>query len=388
MVLLAMLTMLSGALAQPNLYRPESPDEIVGSISESVASLAAQARNSRNSEAEFDAEASLQSLFATFQLAQRENSARAYGHVLQLLDSWPADRPLPAAARLIKASVLQHNHRFGDALAELAQLPEDGSTLAPKLQMCAQILLIIGDYEEAAQTCAELRSSLFIHAALNCETQLLGLTGEAQQALATLSTLLTQPQFDPAYRLEYLLTSADIAMRLNSIDSTYTYYEKALALAPSNHYALSTFSDWLLSQGDHARVVELLEAKVTQQQDTELSILYARALVKQGASARYLEVKNRVTEEVAAMRKRGADRPHKLIAQYALYLAGDYELATHEALANFEAQKEPSDVLLLARAANAQGDHQALSRVKSWLTFSGLQSSAVEELVKAVGVRL
>ena len=53
------------------------------------------------------------------------------------------------------------------------------------------------------------------------------------------------------------------------------------------------------------------------------------------------------------------------------------------ATANFEVQKELPDVRVLARAARAAGDAQALSTLRQWLRDTGYRDSVTESIVGA-----
>ena len=363
--------------------RPAAPDTVVATLSDSVVALAASVRQSeRLGEKNFDAGSYLQAVFNTYELATRNNDARAYGHTLQLLQQWPSAQPMPDTARLIKAAALQHSHHFDAAAAELAHIPAQSPARHSAAQMLAQISLTAGHYDAAIKACDELRDRGAALLALNCQTQIDGLTGDANHALTQLRTLLAQDSLAPAMRLEFLLTAADIANRLAMNEQAQQYYQAALQLAPDNNYLIISYSDWLMRESNPGAVLALLADRFDPESDFEQLILYALALRESGQQSAFDKYAQRLNTALSAMHQRGDDRPHKLIAQHALYIANDYALAVQAAKANWQIQKEPSDLLLLVKAGNAAQDSAALDIARSWLAETGTEYVYLQTLLE------
>lgn len=393
--LLLLMALLSLAITSSAIHAadgklPDSPDTVIATLSDSVITLAAIARQSDRIDRNiFDPGSYLRNIRSTYELATRENNARAYGHTLQLLEQWPAAQPMPDTARLIKAAVLQHSHHFDEAATELALIPAHSTARRTAAQMLAQISLTAGHYDSAGKACEELRGLGAMLLALNCQTQLRGLTGDGEHALQQLRALLAQDSLAPGMRLEFLLTAADIANRLDRNNVAEQYYQSALLLAPDNHYLLINYSGWLLRENKPEAVIALLANRFDPENDFEQLMLYALALRESGQQGEFDIYAQGLHTALSAMHQRGDERPHKLIAQQALYIANDYGVAVKAAKANWQLQKEPSDLLLLVKAGNAAQDSEALQMARSWLAETGTEFLYLQTLLKTgQGVRL
>src|SRR5258706_13296856 len=87
----------------------------------------------------------------------------------------------------------------------------------------------------------------------------------------------------------------------------------------------------------------------------------------------------------AASRARGDVVPRREESRFALSLNGDAQAALRLALDNWNVQREPADLRVLAEAAAATGDPGAKEIVRQWLAQTGLEYPAVAALVEAGG---
>ncbi len=74
-------------------------------------------------------------------------------------------------------------------------------------------------------------------------------------------------------------------------------------------------------------------------------------------------------------------------ARFELLLRGDARSALALALADWQVQREPADLRVLAQAAAACRDPQALVVVQRWLADTGFEFPAVADLVPGGGAR-
>src|SRR4029077_19086041 len=87
----------------------------------------------------------------------------------------------------------------------------------------------------------------------------------------------------------------------------------------------------------------------------------------------------------AASRARGDVGHRREEARFQLALNGDAQAALRLARENWNVQREPADLRVLAEAAAATGDPGAREAVRQWLAQTGLEYPAVAALVSAGG---
>ena len=86
-----------------------------------------------------------------------------------------------------------------------------------------------------------------------------------------------------------------------------------------------------------------------------------------------------------ASRARGDTVHRREEARFQLMLNNDAEAALRLAQDNWNVQREPADLRILAEAAHATGDAAALEMVRQWLATTKLEYPAVAKLVSAEG---
>ena len=369
--------------ADSELFKPESDDVIVAELPADVVELAAQVRVSTSNVSTlkiFDPQQQALQIMDAYRLASSSSSARAYGHTLSLIRSWPSEIELPPILRLIKADVLQHNHGFDQALQELdVVLARDPSNLLA-LQMKSQVHLVTGDYASVQHVCSSLAALGHGMSASNCQAQLDGVTGAARPALALVESLLQSQAVNSNDALELTTTAASLAHRLGEHSLAEHYYTSALRIDPDSTYLLINYADWLLERGRANEAATLLARESGNTNKLELRIVYIQALVETGASEAAGEYLTEIGETIAVISRRAEERPSKLLARYYLTISHDYDSAHREALRNWQVQKEPGDSLLLARSAVAAEREDSLKTLLSWYHETGQEDYRLKEL--------
>jgi hypothetical protein len=95
-----------------------------------------------------------------------------------------------------------------------------------------------------------------------------------------------------------------------------------------------------------------------------------------------------LADRFAAARLRGdAARHRREEALFALAVDDRPADALALALANWQVQREPADARLLAEAAVAAGQPQALAPLTTWITETGFRDAETEALLAGVGAR-
>lgn len=323
--------------------------------------------------------------------ARRSGDPRDWGQAQAALAPWWKDAQPPGPVRLLRATILQGQHDFVGALADLdgllaSPLTDGGrqglrradfsQSASPALALHAQAELtrssihqVQGRYAEARRGCERLASDAYAalgggarDAAQACLVELGQLQGRlsARQADAALARLGTAD--DPWLAL----LRAELAQRTGGRRAGEFFRTASAGDAPSL-YALAAHADWLLDQHRPADVLHLLHGYEA-----------ADALLLRIAIARH-QLNDRSTAELVAQLQarfdaalaRG-DRSHaREQARFVLDLLDDAPQALALAQQNWSWQREPTDALLLLRAAAAAGQPQAAEPVRRWAREQG-----------------
>lgn len=368
-------------------FTPPDDSFIVEELPSPVVKLSRQLQQERSAQNEtLTTEELLQQATRSYRIAVTDRSPRAYGRTLSLLQSWPEGEDKPAQYHILKAAVLQHNHEFTQAVRQLDQALSLEPDNAQAMLIKAQIGLVTGDYAMARRNCGALRPLVQPSIHLNCQVQIDGVTGNASDALNAVERSLNDDR-SPGYenRVELLLSAAVITHHLGQESRASRLYLQVLQQAPMNYYALTRYGDLLLESGRPGRLVTLLDAYPEDAMNTELRILLAEALQdidSSAASARAEQLKEALHEEFSTALRRGEALPHKSYARFSLNLLDRPRQALEAAKENWTLQREPSDTVLLARAALEAGDHGTLQEVRRWVEDTGLESRQLERLLR------
>ena len=192
--------------------------------------------------------------------------------------------------------------------------------------------------------------------------------------------LSTLPDAAPDVRawIESLL--GEIAQRHGEPEADL-HFRAALAADPRDLYTIGAYSDWLLEQSRAADVIPLVE------NEQRVDGLLLRLALAQKA-LRLPEADTTVATLRArfdASRARGDTVHRREEARFQLLLNNDAEAALRLAQDNWNVQREPADLRILAEAAHATGDAAALETVRQWLATTRLEYPAVAKLVNAEG---
>lgn len=377
-------------LAQP--YTPDSNHRVVDTLPAAIVELAADIRTQQASNTnDNSAAAILQQAMASYQVAISSGEARAYGRTLAVLQRWPQGTEQPAMYHILLAAVLQHNHEFHAALTQLQHITADGAdnnrpAYIQALMIESQVGLVTGDYALVGRSCEKLRTSARRPVFLNCQTQLDGVTGNARQALTLLSeTFRTGTDLNIVDYSELLTTAAVLAHRLGEADLAEDYYRNAMRISPANNFLIVSYSNLLLEQDRYDELITLLPVDSdSSSSNAERSILLARALLARGSAAdqqRATRIIARLEQQFELAFMRNEAIPHKEYAQYALELADLPDAALSSAKENWTLQKEPSDIRLLAKAAAATGDLDALAQVHQWINATGTEDTELQTIL-------
>lgn len=384
-------------IAASQAFIPEDNNFVVENLSSSTVRLSQQIRSaeaiqqSRPSDAITSNSVFVSQIIEAYSVAINSQDPQAYGRVMALFEQWPENQEKPALLHIIHAAVLQHRHDFSRALQETdSALASDSGTdqLTMQAQMIrAQIGLVTADYDLTRRSCEALMTLASRATYVNCAAQLDGVTGNAEQALQAATSMLANASVaNQQERIELQVTAATLAHRLGDVESARNYYRQVLVQSPQHFYTLVNYANLLLEQNRAPELVNLLKLYPEKSLNTELNILLAEALMLTADTENAETIVLALENEFELAFVRGEAIPYKEYARYSLSLRPQPADALSAALENWSQQKEPSDALLLARAAALKNDLAVLAELKHWIERNGMEDRRLESIFAQQGV--
>jgi len=306
-----------------------------------------------------------------------EGDPRFLGYAQAALAPWWKDPAAPTAVLILRATILQSSHQFDAAVANLNTVLQRAPRNAQALLTRATVLTVQGKYSPAREDCTRLFGIAPEIYAVICATAIDGVTGKASAAYASLQrTLLALPHVDGAAAVWGQTLLGEIAHR-HGDSAAEGHFRAALSAGDKDLYLLGAYCDWLLDQGRAAEVIPLLQNE-TRVDPLLLRLALAQQALKRPEAAASIET---LRARFEASHARGDTVHQRENARFELFLRGDPRSALPYAVANWQVQREPADLRILAEAAAAANDAAALETVRRWLTETGLEYEAVAALV-------
>jgi tetratricopeptide (TPR) repeat protein len=316
---------------------------------------------------------------AYYQIARGEGDPRYLGYAQAALAPWWKNPEAPTTVLVARATILQSNHEFDRALADLnraiAREPRNGRALLVR----STVLAVQGHYAEARADCPKLYGLVPEFYVFACTAGIDGLAGKAVPAAATLEgALSTVPATDSAARAWGESLLGELAQRRGDTTAA-RHFQAALAADPRDLYTLGAYSDWLLDNQRAADVIPLVQSQTRVDALLLRLALAQKALQRPEADATIAALRARFD----ASRARGDVVHRREESRFQLRLNGDAPAALRLAVANWNVQREPADLRVLAEAAAATGDSAAKAIVREWLAQTGLEYPEVAAMVDA-----
>lgn len=380
--LLALAVIALLGIAGPESYAtgpfvPAGDATVLASLPASTAQVreAEQLRAALAAEPE-DLETALALAQRYIQLSRDQADPRYLGYARAALDRWWTEPSPPVSVLVLRATVLQHQHDFTAALADLEAALARDPDHAQALLTHAVVLQVVGDHAAARRSCDRLAAiaELVWRA---CLANVDAVTGRARGAYdALLAALNETPGSRGAVAVWARTILAEIAARLG-LNTAEDHFRAALAHSPDDRYLLAVYADFLLDRDRFADAVELLAGRA----DTE-ALRVRMVLAQRGAgdTTAASELAEALDADFAAAARRG-DRVHlREEARYWLDVAGEPRRALEAARANWQVQREPADALVLLRASVAARVPDAAAPVRAWVEQTGIEDVRLREL--------
>jgi hypothetical protein len=312
-----------------------------------------------------------------------EADPRFVGYARGTLMPWWQDEAAAPPLRILRARILQAQHDFPAAAAELRAALREAADSPQALLVLASIGEVTGDHAEAKAACARLAALRPGLAAAACAASIGSLTGAADQSQKALAEALAQqPRADPRLRLWGLTILGEIAIRRDD-PVAEQYLKDALALDGRDVYALTVYADYLLDRGRAAEVPALLRGF------ERVDALYLRlALAAQATSDRgFLGYRDGIAARFAAARRQGDTLHLRDASRFALEIEHDGQRALDFARQNWEVHKTPYDARALLAAALGSADPAAAQPVIDWVRATRIEDQNIERLIDRLPAR-
>ena len=303
---------------------------------------------------------------------------RYLGRAQATLGRWWKLAEPPPDVLLLRATIEQAIHQFPEARADLDQLIKIRPGDAQAQLTRAVVATITADYGAAHDSCRALAALASPVVVATCEAPLDAVAGKADEAYARLARLVgATPSGDAGVRGWALTQLAELAYMRGDSDAAAAHLRSAIALDPDDVYARNLLADVLMATGHTPDASRLLAGR-----DQIDSHLVRRAIAEHdlhGADADRLVAAMR--DRIAAAAERG-DRVHlREEARFALAVELDAARAVQLARDNWSVQKELADARLLAEAAVAAGDRDAVAPVSAWARTTGVRDATLDRLL-------
>ena len=298
---------------------------------------------------------------------------RYLGYAEAMLQPWMRQSTVPSAVRVLEATILQSRHAFDAALAQLELTlqvqPDDAQAWLTR----ATVLRVLGRYDEALTSCTHLAAQADSAIIDLCRESLRGLTGHLQSAYAVLVALPQQvlPAEARAWRYSEL---GEMAERRGDDAAAEHWFREGLQLAPEDFYMRAACADLLLRHGRAAETLQLL-AGYESIEPMLLRMVIAQQLLGDSRGAQYRVMLSSAFE---VEQQRGEAVHRREQARFLLDVEQQPQAALAAAQENWRVQREPDDLLILLRAAQAAQRPEAAAPALLFMRQRGLEDVRLE----------
>ena len=315
---------------------------------------------------------------ALIDASRREGDPRFAGRALARLARWqPAAEAAtaPVAVLLVLAEAEQYLHEFDAATRRLQALVQRDPGSAQAWLLLATLHRVQGRYADSDQACSALRQLRVQPYADACSAENAALRGEYSAARAQFQALIERAK-DASTRAWLATSLAELEQRAGQVAASDAAWRQSLQ-AETDTYTAIGYADFLLDQQRPQEAWHRLLPLPRSEGVLLRLAIAARRLQRPEASALSRELRERHAQADLRPEDSGHQRERALRA---LDIDQQPAAALAHALKNVKRQREPIDLWLLARSAQAAGDRPALAQARQLAQQQGLFDARLDAL--------
>ncbi len=376
----AIAALLVGAtpLAHSEALMPHDDAQVIEVLPAGNGSLDIRRLRDARARRPHDAEAAVALARRELDLARSQGDPRLAGQALGALRAWPDPATEPDAVLLMRATIEQYLHDFDTAAEHLELLLKRQPRSAQAWLTLATVRRVQGRYDDSDSACAGVGRAGSWFYAQACKAENDGLRGDVDAARTLLQRLMRTPRLDAATMTWLLTTLAELEARAGQAMQAEADYRQALA-ASGDSYTVLSFADFLIVEGHCRDAASVLQGQ--RRSDAvllRLAVAGARCALP-GAARDADEWRER--SALANQRPEVRQTHAREQAMFALWVDEHPKSALDLARTDVRRQREPIDLLLLAAAARAAGDSQAVREAASLQRHMGLHDERLDALL-------
>ncbi len=310
--------------------------------------------------------------------AREQGEPRFAGRALATLQHWQDPATAPAEVTVMLATLQQYLHDFDGAASLLEGLVRREPRQAQAWLTLATIRRVQGRYDASDAACQGVATAGSAFYARACAAENASLRGRVDEARRSLLALKATPQLAPSAAAWLTTTLAEVEWRAGRLDAAEAAFREVMRTGP-DEYARIAYADFLIERGRAGEVPPLLKSQA--RSDATLLRLAIAGTLRPGRTAREDIAELRARMDQAALRPDAGNTHAREQAMYALLVAGEPARALPLAVANVGLQREPIDLLLLARTAAAARDAAALAQARRLRDEVGLRDARLDALL-------
>lgn len=361
---------LTAAHAAP--HRPQSDEVVLERLPPALLAIRQLRGTATRSAGPQNLDAALASAQHYVELGQTYSDPRAYGYAQAALGEWwTRDDGATSALLVMRARILQFNHRWALALGQLKVSLASDQFQPDAWLLFASIEQVQGNIPAAQAACLKLLPMADPLVGATCVATTGALSGRAESAEQLLAGALTGPTAGGEAATVWAWTTlAEIRARRGENDGALAAFHSALALEPADVYARSALADLLLDEGKNADA----RAALGDPQQADALLLRAAIAAQRNGDADADELRRNLDERFTEAHERGDETHLREQARFALDVKHDDAHALELAVRNFGVQREPADARILLESALAAKQPDAAKPALEWMRTTRIEA--------------
>lgn len=297
----------------------------------------------------------------------------------KVLDPWWKSPTPPTKILLQRATLLQRDHHFDEALTDLNRVLKHDPKSTEAWLMKTTILTVMGRFEEARKASIPLFGLAPPLVAVTAGTAPTSSNGNLQASYdLLLKTSKEHPNAPVSVRAWAQTALAEMAVRLGNAEDADQHFRSALVIDQTSPYLLNAFAHFLLEQKQAARVLDLLQESC---HHLTLPWLLAEQQIN-GDSPAYQKALQALEKNMAEAHQNHGHSHGREEAIFYLHLKGNTREAIHQAIGNWKSQREAADLIILLEAAIAAEDVVTIANALTWIADKKFEDVRLTPLLK------